>query len=108
MALLRNSSILAVLVALGGMSPAQADEFDNYIYNYLGRGDGIYLGASDATRANMAIQHPTPWPSYVNDTNIRTPARQGVSALEKMFNRYEGNGSSSPSTVINVGPAGSN
>ena len=108
MALPRNSSILAVLLALGAASPAQADEFDNYIYNYLGRGDRIYLGAGDATRANIAIQHPTPWPSYVNDTTIRTPSRQGVGALEKMFKRYESNGSSGPSTVIDVGSSGSN
>lgn len=108
MALLRNSPLLAVLAVLGSIVPAQADEFDNYIYNYLGRGDGIYLGAGDATRANLAIQHPTPWPAYVNDTNIRTPSRQGVGALEKMFNRYEGNGGSGPSGAINVGPGGSN
>ena len=51
----------------------------------------------------MAIQHPTPWPSYVNNTNIRTPAEQGISALEKMFKRYGASASTSPSTVINIG-----
>ena len=32
-----------------------------------------------------------------------TPSRQSMSALEKMFLRYEGGKGSSPSTVINIG-----
>jgi hypothetical protein len=90
---------------LAAATPAAAEE---YIYNFLGRGDTVTLGAGEASRANIAIQHPTPWPPYVNDTNIKTPARQGVGALERMFNRYDADDSSAPSTVINVGTGGQN
>jgi hypothetical protein len=107
MALLRNSLALAVVLA-AGVSQAHADQFDNYIYNYAGRGDSIYLGAGNAKRANMAIQHPTPWPSYVNDTNVQTPATLGIGALEKMFKHYKAGDATSPQTVINVGSTGSN
>ncbi|MFN4140912.1 hypothetical protein [Aestuariivirga sp.] len=105
MALRRNSLILAVL-ALGGFTSAAFAE--DYNYNYLGRSDSVTIGLGDANRANLAIQHPTPWPSYVNDTNIKTPSRQGIGALEQMFNRYEGGNQASPTTVINVGGGGSN
>lgn len=90
---------------LAAATPAAAEE---YIYNFLGRGDTVTLGAGEASRANIAIQHPTPWPPYVNDTNIKTPARQGIGALERMFNRYDADESSGPSTVINVGNGGLN
>lgn len=96
MALLRNSLALAFLAVLCAAREAGADGFDNHIYNYLGRGDTITIGAGDANRANLAIQHPTPWPHYVNDTDISTSSRIGISAMEKMFQRYKGEGAASP------------
>lgn len=105
MARRRNSVLLCLLAMLAAATPAAAEE---YIYNFLGRGDTVTLGAGEASRANIAIQHPTPWPPYVNDTNIKTPARQGIGALERMFNRYDADESSGPSTVINVGNGGQN
>lgn len=97
--ILRKSSIaLAAMGLLALAAPAFAQK-----YNYASRSDFISLSAGDAPQANIAIQHPTPWPSYVNDTNFRTPARQGVSALENMFKRYEGGSDPAPSTVINIG-----
>lgn len=101
----RNSLLLCLFGMLAGTGPAAAED---YIYNFLGRGDTVTLGAGEASRANIAIQHPTPWPPYVNDTNIKTPARQGVGALERMFNRYDAEGASTPTTVINVGNGGQN
>ena len=105
MALRRSSLVLAVIAAGSLASPGFAED---YIYNYTGRGDSITIGLGDASRANLAIQHPTPWPSYVNDTNIRTPSRQSIGALERMFNRYADEQQASPTTVINVGGGGSN
>ena len=98
MILRKNSIALAAMVLLALAAPALAQN-----YNYASRGDFISLAAGDAPQANIAIQHPTPWPSYVNDTNFRTPARQGVSALENMFKRYEGESTAAPTTVINIG-----
>ena len=103
---LRRSSLLIGLLAVTSLSfPALAEDYN---YNYLGRSDSVTIGLGDANRANLAIQHPTPWPSYVNDTNLKTPSRQGIGALEQMFNRYEGGNQASPTTVINVGGGGSN
>ena len=100
MALRKSSIALAACGMVALATPALAED---YIYNYNSRSDFISLSAGDAPQANITIQSPTPWPSYVNDTHIHTPARQGVSALEKMFKRYEGGSSAGPSTVINVG-----
>jgi hypothetical protein len=98
MALRRSSIAALVLIALAG--PAAAEDYNT---NYASRSDFISLSTGDAPQSNIAIQHPTPWPSYVNDTRFLTPARRGVSALEKMFKRYEGGSASGPSTVINIG-----
>ena len=104
---LRKSSpfLLAMLATAAVAAPAWAED---YAVNYMSHSDSITIGLGDAPTSNIIIQHPTPWPSYVNDTNIRTPARQGVGALERMFQRYEPGSSSSPSTVINIGSSGSN
>jgi hypothetical protein len=83
------------MLLVGYMGNAAADSSDNYIYNYLGRSDTITIGAGDSARANLAIQHPTPWPPYVNETEIDTPAKIGISAMEKMFQRYRGEGAAS-------------
>lgn len=91
--------IAATLLAAQTLCAAAED----YIYNYGSRSDFISLSAGDASRSNNAIQHPTPWPSYVNSTSFGTPSQQGISALEKMFKRYQPSSSSSPSTVINIG-----
>ena len=98
MILRKNSIALAAMVLLALAAPALAQN-----YNYASRSDFISLAAGDAPQANIAIQHPTPWPSYVNDTNLRTPARPGISALENMFKRNEGDSSAAPSVVINMG-----
>lgn len=95
---IRRNSLVAAALAMLGAAPAVAQEI-----NYLSRSDRTILTTGDAPAANLAIQHPTPWPSYVNDTNFRTPARQSMSALEQMFKRYEGGSKSTPSTVINIG-----
>jgi hypothetical protein len=54
-------------------------------YDYLSRNDAISLSAGDAVHANIVIQTPTPWPRYVNRTNIPVSARLGTTALELMY-----------------------
>lgn len=95
-----NSLFIGAALLTALIQPVAAED---YIYNYGSRSDFISLSAGDAPQANIAIQHPTPWPAYVNDTSFRTPSQQGTSALEKMFKRYESKSGSSSSTVINIG-----
>lgn len=97
---LRTSKVLfaaAVLLSFGSAASAQDA-------NYLSRSDFVELSAGDASRANIAIQHPTPWPSYVNKTHIHTPGQQGISALEKMFKRYGGGeAANAPAAAVSTG-----
>ena len=104
MALRRNSLLVGFVVAAACLStPVLADDStitkrendhrseyldDNYIYDYMTPRDSITVGLGDATTSNIVIQHPTPWPYYINDTNIQTPAGIGVSALDNMMERY--------------------
>lgn len=100
MALLRNSILAGLIVAAGLSSPARADDStitsreddhrseyldDNYIYDYMDHRDTITIGLGDATRSNIIIQHPTPWPRYINNTDIPISGQQGINALNNMM-----------------------
>jgi hypothetical protein len=99
MTILRNKSLVVLTGMFAFAVPAHAQNYD-----YLSRSDFISLSAGDAPAANIAIQTPTPWPYYVNRVTIHTSGQQGLSALDKMFKRYQAKGDSAPTTVINVGP----
>ena len=88
MALRRNSIIAGIAATLACAGPALADMPDNYIYNYMGHSDSITIGLGDAPTSNLVIMHPTPWPSYINNTKIRTPSQQGINALDNMMGQY--------------------
>lgn len=119
MALPRNSILAAILAAAAFLSTsALADDStitnreddhrseyldDNYIYDYMGRQDSITIGLGDAPTSNIVIQHPTPWPSYINNTTIKTSAGQGVSALEGMMQRYMNQGGSGAAATTDTG-----
>ena len=89
MKLRRNKSLLVLVSMLVAAVPALAQNYDE-----LSRSDGISLSGGDSSRANIAIQTPTPWPYYVNRTTIHGSAGQGISALEKMYKRYGATGGS--------------
>ena len=103
MALHRNSILVGIITVAFLSSPVLADDSavtgrehdhrseylnDNYIYDFMGHQDSITVGLGDAPTSNIIIMHPTPWPSYINDTTIRSSARQGMSALENMVGNY--------------------
>lgn len=108
MALRRNSFLACLFLSAACLaSPVMADDStitnreddhrseyldDNYIYDYMTHRDSITVGLGDAPTSNLVIMHPTPWPSYINETNIKTSAGIGVSALDNMMARY-GSGS---------------
>lgn len=132
MALRRNSIFSGILLAGACLasSPVLADDStitnreddhrseyldDNYIYDYMTHRDSITVGLGDAPTSNIIIQHPTPWPSYINDTNIHISADQGISALESMMQGNSGGASSSAggtsgttSAAVPGGTSGSN
>ena len=111
MALRRNSILAGILVAGSCMSwPALADDSaitgrendhrsdyldDNYIYDYMSHRDSITIGLGDAPTSNIIIQHPTPWPSYINNTNIDISGDQGISALDNMMQQGASGGTTS-------------
>jgi len=101
---LRRSSLLAGFLVAAAVTavPAFADDDtisgrndnrssyldDNYIYDYMNHRDSVTIGLGDAPTSNIIIMNPTPWPSYVNNTDIRTPSMQGISALDNMIQQY--------------------
>jgi len=117
MALRRNSFLLGLAVVAAVLtSSARADDGaitgreddhrsdyldNNYIYDYMTHRDSITVGLGDATTSNLQIMHPTPWPSYINKTEILTPAGVGVSALDNMMERYASG--STPTSNIDQG-----
>lgn len=104
MALRRNSLIPGALLLAALASPAAAED---YAINYMSHSDSITIGLGDAPTSNVIIQHPTPWPSYVNNTNIPMPANQGISALENMMQRYLPSSGGSTSVGPTSGSGGS-
>ena len=104
MALRRNSFLVGIVIAAAWFtSPVLADDStitnrendhrseyldDNYIYDYMTHRDSITVGLGDAPTSNLQIMHPTPWPYYINKTNIQTPAGIGAAALDNMMERY--------------------
>lgn len=97
MAILRNRT-LAVMAGMFVLAvPALAQNYD-----YLSRSDGISLSGGDASRANIAIQTPTPWPFYLNNTRINGNGQQGADLFEKYLNKYSTKQQGNPNTVINI------
>lgn len=52
--------------------------------DYLSRRDTVTLSAGNAARANIAIQTPTPWPPYINDTAIPGYGPRAVNVIEQL------------------------
>jgi hypothetical protein len=99
-----NRLILAALMLCCAAPSAVAENaypFEPY-YNWASRADGIALSAGDANRANIAIQTPTPWPEYLNDTDIEFNARSAEDLMRKYYGR-NAKAAPPPSTVINLG-----
>ena len=118
MALRRNSLLAGIIIAAAWCSsPVLADDStitnreddhrseyldDNYIYDYMTHRDSITVGLGDAPTSNIEIMHPTPWPSYINYTDIEISGNQGISALDSMM---QSGGSSSTSSAGATGSA---
>lgn len=99
-------AILAASLAVAGCSSTVG--FDDPFADYLQRTALVSTTGGDAQAANIAMQTPTPWPRYANDTKI--PANGA--RIAKAITRYEGgstNGSESatPTAASSGANAGS-
>ena len=97
MKLLRNKSLLIVVSMFVAAVPALAQNYDE-----LSRSDGISLSGGDSSRANIAIQTPTPWPYYVNNTHIHGNGQQGADLMEMYLNKYSSEQKGGSNTTINI------
>ena len=97
MAVLRNKILASVALAAFLSVPALAEDYDA-----LSHADGISLSAGDSSRANIAIQTPTPWPAYLNNTTIYGSGAQGADLIEMYLKKFSVTQQASPSTVINI------
>ncbi len=52
------------------------------------------------TASNIAIHTPTPWPEYLNDTDIEFEARSAEDLMRKYYGR-NAKAAAPPTTVIN-------
>jgi hypothetical protein len=79
---LRTNRVLAATVfcALAGFPACAGAESGDY----LSRRETISLSAGNASRANIAIQTPTPWPPYVNDTAIPGYGPRAVNVIRNL------------------------
>jgi hypothetical protein len=97
MKLLRNKSLLVLMGMFVAAVPALAQNYDE-----LSRSDGISLSGGDSSRANIAIQTPTPWPYYVNRTTIHGNGKRGADLIERYLNKYSAEQKGGSNTTINI------
>lgn len=94
MTLIKIGFFAAALVLAAPFAAAQdADE--------LSRSDGISLSAGDSSRANIAIQTPTPWPRYLNDFDYDMPGEQGVDLMHNYLTKFSA-AAAPAGTTINI------
>lgn len=80
------SSLAAFLAAAGCSSTVG---FDDPSADYLQRTPLVATTGGDSQSTNFALQTPTPWPRYANDTNIPANGARMTAAIK----RYEGGSS---------------
>lgn len=101
----RTSKIVAALawtLVLAPAAVAQSVEVEEPYYNWASRADGIALSGGNANRSNIAIQTPTPWPSYLNKTDFGIDGKSAEELMKVFYERHS-KPAPGPSTVINIG-----
>ena len=61
------SSLRIILLPMVCLTLSACTQYQN---RYVEREDKVTLSAGDAVASNAAVQVPTPWPRYSNDTTI--------------------------------------
>jgi hypothetical protein len=103
----RALAIAALVASLAIAGCSSTVGFDDPFADYLQRTALVSTTGGDAQAANIAMQTPTPWPRYANDTNIPGNGAR----IAKAITRYEGGsasaGASDSATPSAANPGGS-
>jgi hypothetical protein len=81
--------------------------FDDPFADYLQRTALVSTTGGDAQAANIAMQTPTPWPRYANDTNIPANGARIAKAVTRYESGSSGAGASDSATPSPANPGGS-
>lgn len=100
MALIKTGYLASVLILTNPAGTVFAQDADA-----LSHSDGISLSGGDSSRANIAIQTPTPWPKYLNDFDYDMPGQQGVDLMNNYLNKFAAPAQNTGNTTININPA---
>lgn len=100
---LTNEFFAAAIISVGIASLSTAAKAESG--DYLSRRDTISLSAGNASRANIAIQTPTPWPSYINDTDIPGHGPRAVNVIERFNTLPDGGNEPASETKLVIPPA---
>ena len=96
---------LAATLAIAGCSSTIG--FDDPFADYLQRTALVSTTGGDAQAANIAMQTPTPWPRYANDTNIPANGARIAKAVTRYESGSSGAGASDSATPSAANPGGS-
>jgi|GEM_PF-2354066 len=77
--------------------------FDDPFADYLQRTALVSTTGGDAPAANLALQTPTPWPRYANDTNIPGDGARMTAAIKRYESGAASANESSPQTATSPG-----
>ncbi|MBV8439903.1 MAG: hypothetical protein JO312_04950 [Hyphomicrobiales bacterium] len=97
----RSIAVLGFLAAaVGGCSPGVP--FDDPFAEYTQRTILVSTGGGDAQASNLAIQTATPWPRYVNNTNIPADGARMAKAIQR-YEENSGNGAGGGNGGASIG-----
>jgi hypothetical protein len=105
-----SRSVLAIATLAASMAVAGCSStvgFDDPFADYLQRTALVSTTGGDSQAANIAMQTPTPWPRYANDTNIPANGARIMKAITRYESGSSGAGASDGATPAAANPGGS-
>jgi hypothetical protein len=94
-------SSLAASLTVAGCSSTIG--FDDPFADYLQRTPLVSTTGGDSQAANIALQTPTPWPHYANDTNIPANGARMTAAIKRYESGASGGSDSGAQTSTSGG-----
>jgi hypothetical protein len=101
-------AILALAASLTVAGCSSTIAFDDPFADYLQRTPLVSTTGGDAQATNVAMQTPTPWPRYANDTNIPANGARMTAAVKRYETGSAGasDGGAQTSTSPGANPGG--